>query len=86
MVIYLSEPEILLEFVDGLKKAAGSAHALAHAQGKPEWLAIRDKLEILIMAGQTLVTMKSHTKYSLDNIVANLKTTADGKLNAEVGN
>ena len=32
MTIYVSEPEMLLRFVDGLKVSAGSAHQLAHAQ------------------------------------------------------
>lgn len=59
MAIYISEPEMLVRFVDGLKAAAGSAHQLAHAQENPKWLTVRDKLEMLIMAGQQLAMAKS---------------------------
>ena len=59
MVIYLSEPEMLARFVDGLKVAAGSAHQLAHAQENPNWLKIRDYLESIIENGQRLAMSKS---------------------------
>ena len=59
MTIYVSEPEMLVRFVDGLKIAAGSAHQLAHAQENPTWLDVRDKLEILIIAGQQMAMAKS---------------------------
>lgn len=56
---YLTEPECLVEFVDGLKKSAGSAHALAHAQQNSHWLKIRDLLENLIVSGQELAMAKA---------------------------
>lgn len=59
MTIYMSEPETLNYFVDGLKKAAGAAHALAHAQENPNWLKVRDMLESLIEKGQRLALAKS---------------------------
>lgn len=59
MTVYLTEVEVLMELVDGLKKAAGSAHALAHYQENPKWLVIRDTLEKLIETSQTLVVQKS---------------------------
>jgi hypothetical protein len=43
----LSEPEILLRLLDGLKKASGSAGQLAHHQQNPAWLDIRNNLEIM---------------------------------------
>ena len=59
MTIYISEPEMLVRFVDGLKVAAGSSHQLAHAQSNPQWLTIRDLLENLIDQGQKLAVAKS---------------------------
>jgi uncharacterized membrane protein YfbV (UPF0208 family) len=59
MTVYISEPEMLVRFVDGLKVAAGSAHQLAHAQENPNWLSIRDKLETLIEMGQKMAMAKS---------------------------
>lgn len=59
MTLYMSEPEVLLQFVDGLKRAAGASHALAHYQQNPNWLKIRDALEDMIVRGQVLATSKS---------------------------
>lgn len=59
MVVYISEPEMLMRFTDGIKIAAGSAHQLAHAQENPNWLKIRDMLESVIEAGQKLALSKS---------------------------
>lgn len=59
MTIYISEPEMLARFVDGLKVAAGSAHQLAHAQENPDWLKVRDLLENLIEKGQKMAIAKS---------------------------
>lgn len=59
MVSYLNEVECLMEFVDGLKKAAGTAHAMAHYQANPDWLKIRDLLENVIEQGQRLATSKA---------------------------
>lgn len=59
MVIVISEPEMLLRFVDGLKVAAGASHQLAHAQENPHWLKVRDLLENLIESGQKMAMSKS---------------------------
>lgn len=59
MTVYISEPEMLVRFVDGLKIAAGSAHQLAHAQSNPNWLKVRDLLENIMTQGQTLAVSKS---------------------------
>jgi hypothetical protein len=59
MVIFVSEPEMLLRFVDGLKTAAGSAHQLAHTQENPNWLKVRDMLENLIESGQKMAMARS---------------------------
>lgn len=47
-------PALFVDFVDGLKVAAGSAHQLAHAQMNPKWLDTRDILEGIITVSQTL--------------------------------
>lgn len=57
--IEISEPQMLVRFIDGLKIAAGSAHQLAHAQSNPMWLQVRDVLEGMIEKGQKLAIAKS---------------------------
>lgn len=59
MVVYLSEVEVFKELIDGLKRSASSAHALSHYQQNPNWLKVRDNLEIMIVACQELVSAKS---------------------------
>lgn len=39
------EPEMLLGFMDSMKRAASYANGMAHAQQNPQWLAVRDLLE-----------------------------------------
>lgn len=51
-----NKPKLFVDFIDGLKVAAGSAHQLAHAQMNPLWLNVRDRLEKVIEVGQTLPT------------------------------
>lgn len=48
------KPELFVDFIDGLKVAAGSAHQLAHSQENPRWLDVRDYLEGTIEVGQHL--------------------------------
>lgn len=76
-MIYISEPEMLVRFVDGLKVAAGSAHQLAHAQSNPHWLKVRDSLESLIEHGQKMAMAKSLPReevlYELDKRQAAIK-------------
>lgn len=55
----LTEPEILLRFLDGLKQAAASAHQLAHAQQNPQWLQVRDMLEGIRATGSVLATRRA---------------------------
>lgn len=50
------QPALFIDFIDGLKVAAGSAHQLAHAQENPHFLRIRDTLEKIIEIGQVLPT------------------------------
>lgn len=50
------KPLLFVEFTDGLKAAAGSAHQLAHAQSNPNFLGIRDVLEKVIGGAQGLIT------------------------------
>ena len=57
--IEISEPEMLVRLVDGLKVAAGSSHQLAHSQQNPNWLKVRDLLEGLIVQCQKMVVAKS---------------------------
>lgn len=50
------KPALFVDFIDGLKVAAGSAHQLAHAQENPYFLGIRDTIEKIIEIGQELPT------------------------------
>ena len=45
-------PKLFIDFIEGIKVAAGSAHQLAHAQENPKWLEIRDKLEQILEVGK----------------------------------
>ncbi len=78
MVIFVSEPEMLVRFVDGLKVAAGSAHQLAHAQENPNWLKVRDLLESLIEHGQKMALSRAMPRTEvireLDYRQKNIKT------------
>lgn len=47
-------PQILAEFLNGVKVSAGSSHQLAHAQENPNWLQVRDLLEKILEIGQNL--------------------------------
>lgn len=47
-------PALFVDFIDGLKVAAGSAHQLAHAQMNPKWLDTRDIIEGIVTVSQTL--------------------------------
>ncbi len=78
MTVYLTEPEILIEFVEGLKRSAGASHALAHAQQNTHWLKIRDLLESLIEKGQVLATSKSMPRSQLLQEL-NLRSNVEGK-------
>lgn len=40
--------KLFVEFIEGIKVAAGSAHQLAHSQMNPKWLDARDILEGVI--------------------------------------
>jgi hypothetical protein len=59
LVNYVNEVEALVGFVDGLKKSAGYAHAMAHYQENTNWLKVRDMLEALIESGQKMAMSKS---------------------------
>lgn len=50
------KPQLFVDFTNGIKAAAGSAHQLAHAQSNPNFLSIRDILEKVIGATHDLVT------------------------------
>lgn len=52
----VDKPALFIDFIDGLKVAAGSAHQLAMAQENPNFLTIRDTLEQIIEVGQQLPT------------------------------
>lgn len=54
------KPGIFIEFINGLKVAAGSAHQLAIYQENPNFLSIRDKIEAVIDVGQTLPVFRAN--------------------------
>lgn len=47
-----NRPSLFVDFLQGIKEAAGSAHQLFHAQENTHWLEIRDRLEKIIEIGQ----------------------------------
>lgn len=66
------KPELFVDFIDGLKVAAGSSHQLAHAQMNPQWLDLRNLLEQVIEVGQLLPTFEG-TEPSWKRIETSLK-------------
>ena len=46
-------PQLFIDFIEGIKVAAGSAHQLFHTQQNSNWLNIRDNLEKIIEVGRT---------------------------------
>lgn len=47
--------QLFIDFIDGIKVAAGSAHSLAHYQQNPKWLDTRDILEGVIAVSQSIL-------------------------------
>lgn len=68
------KPALFVDFIDGLKVAAGSAHQLAHAQENPHFLGIRDVIEKVIEVGQELPTFTGQQA----GIWFKIKTSLDG--------
>lgn len=82
----VDKPKLFVEFIQGLKIAAGSAHQLAHTQENPHFLTLRDILEKIIELGQTLPTFKQtqngmwlSIKKSLDEMAIKGKKMATSK-------
>lgn len=48
------KPGLFVDFIEGIKVAAGSAHQLGHAQENPKWLDMRDILENIVTISYTL--------------------------------
>lgn len=72
--------KLFVDFISGIKVAAGSSHQLAHAQENPYWLNIRDKLEAIIELGQNLPAFKE----SENHLWVTIRTALLGM--AETGN
>lgn len=71
------KPRIFVEFIDGLKVSAGSAHQLAHQQQNPYFLNIRDTLEGIIEIGQKLPVMNESQNVIWLGIKTSLETMAE---------
>ncbi len=70
------KPQLFLDFIDGIKVAAGSAHQLAHAQENPKWLSTRDILEAVIAASQDIKVFIQEDNKHWDQI----KTALEGMI------
>lgn len=73
--VHEAKPKVFVNFVEGLKVSAGSAHQLAHAQQNVQWLGIRDLLEAIIDKSQTIVVFNSsanHLWLSIETSLRNL--------------
>lgn len=82
----VDKPRLFVEFIHGLKVAAGSAHQLSHQQENPHFLTLRDLLEKIIEIGQTLPTFTQQQngmwmgiKKSLDEMAVKGKKMATSK-------
>lgn len=58
-----AKPQLFVDFLDGIKVAAGSAHQLFHNQHNPNWLQLRDVLEGVIAIGMDLPTFIGKDHY-----------------------
>lgn len=74
----IKRPQLFVEFINGIKVAAGCSHQLAHARidQSPHWLDIRDKLEKVIEIGQHLPTLSGETVFLWNGIASTLKSLA----------
>ena len=76
------KPELFVEFLNGIKVAAGSSHQLAHSRPdqSPQWLDLRNLLENILEAGKELPLMTNKQNGLWMNIRNSLKTlTEKGK-------
>lgn len=80
------KPALFVDFVSGVKVAAGSAHQLAHAQENPHFLSIRDLLEGVIIASQDVVVFDQKynglwmkIKNDLEHMAVTGRKMANGK-------
>lgn len=71
------KPQLFVDFINGLKVAAGSAHQLGISQENPQFLAIRDKLETIIEVGQKLPMFNGNQAGIWFNIKTALDALAD---------
>lgn len=67
------KPKLFLDFIDGIKVAAGSAHQLAHTQMNPKWLSTRDLLESVIAASQSITVFLAEDNKHWDIITTSLE-------------
>lgn len=74
------KPKLFIDFINGLKVAAGCSHQLAHSRvdQSPNWLAIRDNLEAIIDIGQHLPTFSGEQAFFWKSISDSLSDLSKG--------
>lgn len=89
----IKKAELFVDFIDGIKVAAGSAHQLAHAQENPKWIDTRDLLEGVIAVSQSITVFSgvdpslwTSIKTSLERMIVTGKNlyTAKAMLRSDV--
>lgn len=70
------KPALFVDFIDGLKIAAGSSHQLAHAQENPHFLTLRDILEGVIEVSQSLPVFSGNQDKLWESIAVSLEQMA----------
>lgn len=80
------KPQLFVDFIDGIKTAAGASHAMAHTQENPKWLDTRDILEGIIVVGMSLPVFSENDsnlwntiRTSLENMIVSGKRLATMK-------
>lgn len=72
-----SKPQLFIDFVEGLKVAAGSAHQLSMARMDTRWLDIRDCLEKILDLGKSMPPTKGDDSQMWIRIETTLLQMAD---------
>lgn len=72
-----SKPELFVDFIEGLKIAAGSSHQLGATRMDPRWLTIRDLIENVLDLGKTMPPTKGDDSQMWNDIKTLLTKLAE---------
>lgn len=71
------KPQLFIDFIEGLKVSAGSAHQLGATRMDPRWLNIRDLIENVLDLGKTMPPTKDDDSKMWNDIQTLLNRLAE---------